>query len=167
MRVFFRSFWFRVLLVIFLFSQEKNNLALSSQTFAFCVFAVVNSTCLMSEVVVTKDDQASINLFGRLNNRYHEASNELASLKKKLEDLEEASNEIMISDEDNTKYLLGEVFVRVENDEADELIDNETERSKAEIEKLHEEMNQAKSKMEELKVVLYAKFGNNINLEED
>ena len=38
---------------------------------------------------------------------------------------------------------------------------------KAEIEKLHEEMNQAKSKMEELKVVLYAKFGNNINLEED
>ncbi|GHP08032.1 hypothetical protein PPROV_000677400 [Pycnococcus provasolii] len=121
----------------------------------------------MSEVVVTKDDQASINLFGRLNNRYHEASNELASLKKKLEDLEEASNEIMISDEDNTKYLLGEVFVRVENDEADELIDNETERSKAEIEKLHEEMNQAKSKMEELKVVLYAKFGNNINLEED
>ena len=121
----------------------------------------------MASVSVAKEDQENINTFGRLNNRFHEARGEVDSLKKRLEDLEEAGNEIMISDEEETRYLLGEVFVRVDNDEAEGLLDAEKERAEADVERLEGEITDAKGQMADLKVVLYGKFGKNINLEEE
>ena len=85
---------------------------------------------------------------------------------KMAEDLEEASNELIVTDEDAVRYGVGETFVLVENDDAEAMLEKALEETKAEVDALETEKRELQNAMAELKKKLYEKFGNAINLEE-
>mmetsp|Transcript_3802 Transcript_3802/g.6514 ORF Transcript_3802/g.6514 Transcript_3802/m.6514 type:complete len:120 (+) Transcript_3802:157-516(+) len=119
----------------------------------------------MSEV--TWDDQQAINSFGKLNNRLHELRAELNAKKKLEEDYEDASNELMISDEEEVRYVLGECFAHLSNEDAETRVNQDLEEIQASTQTLKAEEQQILTEQGKLKKVLYAKFKDNINLEEE
>ena len=82
------------------------------------------------------------------------------------EDLEEAGNELIITDEDSVRFSVGETFVLVENDDAESMLDTLLGETKKEVDALEAETKELQGAMAELKEKLYKKFGNSINLEE-
>ena len=82
------------------------------------------------------------------------------------EDLEEASNELIITDEDAVRFGVGETFVLVENDDAEAMLEKLLGETKKEVDALEAEKRELQGAMAELKEKLYKKFGNSINLEE-
>ncbi|RZC81346.1 hypothetical protein C5167_043927 [Papaver somniferum] len=120
-----------------------------------------------SEMEVTWEDQQNINKFGRLSNRYHELEDEIKIAKETNENLEDASNELILTDEDSVRFQIGEVFVHMANDEVESKIDQMKEMTTKNLEKLEEEKASLLSQMAELKKILYGKFKDSINLEED
>ena len=82
------------------------------------------------------------------------------------EDLEEASNELIILDDDSVRFGVGETFVLVENDDAETMLEKLLAETNAEVDALELEKKELQSGMAELKEKLYKKFGNSINLEE-
>ncbi|CAI9781701.1 unnamed protein product [Fraxinus pennsylvanica] len=121
----------------------------------------------VSEVEVTWEDQQNINKFGRLNNRLHELEDEIKIAKETNESLEDASNELILTDEDIVRFQIGEVFAHVPKDEVENRIEQTKEVTEKNLEKLTEEKESIVSQMAELKKILYSKFKDSINLEED
>ncbi len=64
-------------------------------------------------------------------------------------------------------FRIGEVFVKISTDEANQLLEKQKENFQKEVEELESHAAVLKKELAELKVKLYGKFGNNINLEED
>ncbi|KAI4338646.1 hypothetical protein MLD38_023679 [Melastoma candidum] len=120
-----------------------------------------------SEAEVTWEDQLSINKFSNLNNRLHELEDEIKAAKEANENLEDAGNELILTDEDIVRFQIGEVFAHVPRDEVETRIEQMKEVTTKNLEKLEEEKESVVAQMAELKVVLYAKFKDSINLEED
>nr|XP_039255025.1 prefoldin subunit 4-like [Styela clava] len=123
-----------------------------------------------ADAKVTYEDQKKINLFARKNARFVDLKEEIEAKKKELQNLEDASDDLMLLDEDEAgpvPYLIGEVFVNHSMDKTQELIENAKENIQAEIKKLETTSSEIKSVMDDLKVKLYAKFGDQINLEPD
>ncbi|QDZ24624.1 subunit 4 of prefoldin [Chloropicon primus] len=116
---------------------------------------------------VTKEDQDQINAFGRLNNHYHEIQGKIKAKKKYSEDLEDASNELMLADGDIVKYSYGFVFVHMSEDTAEEKLTAAQEEVDQDITALEGELQDIRKNMDGLKTTLYSKFGNTINLEEE
>ena len=71
-----------------------------------------------AEVDVTWEDQQKINTFGRLNIRKEEIEDEMAELKEEINKINDAADEIIISDD--IKFTVGEVFVDVQDSDAGE-----------------------------------------------
>jgi prefoldin subunit 4 len=65
------------------------------------------------------------------------------------------------------RYRIGEAFVSLSLEAAQERISKSQEELDQEIEGLKSQMDEAVEKMDGLKKVLYARFGNAINLEKD
>lgn len=65
------------------------------------------------------------------------------------------------------RYKLADSFVSITQQRALEYISKDTERLDLEIDQLKATVDQCEEEMKKLKVVLYGKFGNNINLERD
>nr|GEU63389.1 protein SYM-1 like [Tanacetum cinerariifolium] len=120
-----------------------------------------------SETEVTWEDQQNINKFGRLNNRYHEVEDEIKIAKEANENFEDASNELILTDEEVVRFQIGEVFAHVPKDEVETRIEQMQETTAKHLEKLMEEKESILAQMAELKKLLYAKFKESINLEED
>ncbi|KAK8763313.1 hypothetical protein V5799_034077 [Amblyomma americanum] len=95
------------------------------------------------DVQVTSKDQEMINNFARQNARLEDATEEM----KQLE--------------------LGEVFVNLDSEEAQQMLEQAKAQNKERTAVLEEETRTIKGIMAELKSQLYNKFGNNINLEPD
>jgi chaperonin cofactor prefoldin len=90
------------------------------------------------------------------------------SLQALLENLDDASNELILTDEDQVRVKVGDVVFHTEKDDVDAVIERETDATRAELERLEEESSETVRKMGELKDRLYGKFGrDSINLEED
>jgi prefoldin subunit 4 len=83
-----------------------------------------------------------------------------------VEDLEEASNELIIADDDSVRFSVGETFVTVDNDDAETMLQAQLDEVGAEVTALEKEKKEITSAMADLKEKLYKKFGNAINLEE-
>ena len=83
-----------------------------------------------------------------------------------VEDLEEASNELIIADDDSVRFSVGETFVTVDNDYAETMLQAQLDEVGAEVTALEKEKKEITSAMADLKEKLYKKFGNAINLEE-
>eukprot|EP00794_Sanderia_malayensis_P018661 gene18661-20543_t len=107
-----------------------------------------------------------------------------ASKKKDLINLEDAENDLLLLDDEelipypfskNKKcflklvesFKIGEVFVRIKMDDANQLIEQQKEKLQQQMEGFDSQAEELKKHLSELKVKLYGKFGNNINLEED
>ncbi|XP_010274197.1 PREDICTED: probable prefoldin subunit 4 [Nelumbo nucifera] len=116
---------------------------------------------------VTWEDQQNINRFGRLNNRFHELEEEIKIAKETNENLEDASNELILTDDDVMKFQIGEVFVHMPNEEVESRIEQMKEVTSKNLGKLEEEKDSVLAEMAELKKILYGKFKDSINLEED
>lgn len=106
------------------------------------------------------EDQQKINLFGRLNSRLKELEMELKVLREETANLDDASDEIYISDE--IKYALGEVFIDADQDQVEEMISEQMDKSKALMKKTEKEQEEILERMKVLKGELYAKFGKGI-----
>ncbi|CAA0816595.1 Probable prefoldin subunit 4 [Striga hermonthica] len=120
-----------------------------------------------SEAEVTWEDQQNINKFGRLNNRLHDLDDEIKIAKENNESLEDASNELILTDEEIVRFQIGEVFVHVPKDEVESRIEDMKDVTSKNLEKLEEERESIVAQMAELKKILYGKFKDSINLEED
>ncbi|KAJ0237744.1 prefoldin subunit 4 [Hirschfeldia incana] len=120
-----------------------------------------------SEMEVTWQDQQNINTFSRFNNRFHELEDEIKFAKEKCDNLEDAGNELILADEEMVRFQIGEVFAHVPKDEVETRIEEMKEATCKTLEKLEQEKESLVSQMAELKKVLYAKFKDSINLEED
>ncbi|CAI6009647.1 unnamed protein product [Closterium sp. NIES-65] len=133
---------------------------------------------------VTWEDQQNINKFGRLNNRLHELDDEIKAKKDYLENLEDASNELILCDDDTrtsktpsnelilcdddtVRYMAGEVFLHTDKDDVEGQLEALREKTSGEVEALEGEKSSLVAQMGALKVVLYGKFKDAINLEED
>ncbi|CAH8356037.1 unnamed protein product [Eruca vesicaria subsp. sativa] len=120
-----------------------------------------------SEMEVTWEDQQNINTFSRFNNRLHELVDEIKFAKEKCDNLEDAGNELILADEEMVRFQIGEVFAHVPKDEVETRIEEMKEATIKSLEKLEQEKESLVLQMAELKKVLYAKFKDSINLEED
>ncbi|KAM3277937.1 hypothetical protein ACQJBY_045672 [Aegilops geniculata] len=120
-----------------------------------------------TEAQVTWDDQQNINRFGRLNNRLHELADEIRLAKEANENLEDAGNELILSDEDVVRFQIGEVFAHMPVDDVEARLEQMKEDAAKKLEKLEEEKESILAQMAELKKILKGKFGEAINLEED
>lgn len=81
--------------------------------------------------------------------------------------MEDASNELILTDEEVVRFQIGEVFAHVPKDEVENRIEQVKEVTTQKLEKLEEEKASIVAQMAELKKILYAKFNDSINLEED
>ncbi|KAF2362614.1 Prefoldin beta-like [Trinorchestia longiramus] len=121
------------------------------------------------DVHLTYEDQQKINKFARCNTRLEEVKEELKTKETDLHNLGDAEDEMMIALDADEKvpYLLGEVFLLKTQESATESIGKEKELVREEIDQLKSKASDLEASMSQLKADLYAKFGNNINLEAD
>ena len=56
-----------------------------------------------------------------------------------VEDLEEASNELIIADDDSVRFSVGETFVTVDNDDAETMLQAQLDEVGAEVTALEKE----------------------------
>lgn len=121
-----------------------------------------------SDVHVTYDDQQKINLFARTNARLQDLKEELDSKKKDLQNLEDAETELlMLDEEDRIPNQIGEVFVHLSHADTVERLSATKSSVQSEMAELERRCTEYRQVLSDLKVQLYAKFGNNINLEAD
>ncbi|KAK6911377.1 Prefoldin beta-like [Dillenia turbinata] len=110
-----------------------------------------------SDAEVTWEDQQNINKFGRLNNRFHELEDEIKFAKETNENLEDASNELILTDEEVVRLQIGEVFAHVPKEEVETRIEEMKEANSKNLEKLEEEKESILTQMAELKKILMTK----------
>lgn len=119
-----------------------------------------------NSVQVLYEDQQKINEFSKLIMRKDAVEQELAVQRQEKEYLDDISLEIELIDEDEKiQYKIGDVFVFLKQSEVVEQLEKDAEQLDSKIEKLEEKESQLDSRISELKTILYAKFGDNINLE--
>lgn len=115
---------------------------------------------------MTKEDQGYINEFSRLHQKNKVITAELKLINEKIANIKDAD---MRCDElfgENTKILIGETFMEVDEDKAKEVLSKQKEKilkTKKDKEDLY---NSNKKRLDELKIILYSKFQNSINLDE-
>ncbi|MBW0497246.1 hypothetical protein O181_036961 [Austropuccinia psidii MF-1] len=142
------------------------------------------------DIEVNFQDQSKINKFSNLNLKKQSLINELKIKSNELDDLNELENELMFLDfdeevasedieennlfdekgkdeEKSILYKLDTSFVHLTSAEALDKVKDDLAKLKDEIEKLKVDQNNTNQEMNELKTVLYAKFGNTINLESE
>ncbi|XP_054637080.1 prefoldin subunit 4 isoform X2 [Dunckerocampus dactyliophorus] len=123
----------------------------------------------VEDVNVTFEDQQKINKFARNTNRMTELKNEIESKKKSLQNLQDASDDLMMFDDDTLliPYQIGDVFISHTQEETQEMLEAAKEALEQEVKGLEDRVSAIQQLLSDLKVQLYAKFGNNINLEAD
>ncbi|CAL9733033.1 prefoldin subunit 4 [Monosporozyma unispora] len=119
-----------------------------------------------NNIQVTLEDQKKINEFSKLILRKDSLEVELAKERQEKEYLDDVSLELELFDEEEkVQYKIGDVFVYLKQGKVLEQIEKDTEIIDSKIDNLEERQNEIDSKLKELKTQLYAKFGDNINLE--
>jgi len=119
-----------------------------------------------NDVEVTFEDQKMINEFACKNMNLSELQENIKAVQKEIDNAQDAEDDLlMLDDEDMVSFQIGEVFFEYTME------DTQTQLEKRK-EELCDKMNGLKAKeadvqkiMKELKVKLYAKFEDNINLE--
>ncbi|XP_065316328.1 uncharacterized protein LOC135925089 [Gordionus sp. m RMFG-2023] len=117
-----------------------------------------------SDINIKKEDQEKINQFAITHAKDTELNVELNQIKKDLDSLKDASEEILITEENDIPYMIGENFVLCDKDDIENKIQQQTElyqKRKMEIANEIEELTKIKDK---LKAELTAKLGTSINL---
>mmetsp|Transcript_35710 Transcript_35710/g.89666 ORF Transcript_35710/g.89666 Transcript_35710/m.89666 type:complete len:123 (-) Transcript_35710:52-420(-) len=119
-----------------------------------------------ADVEVTWEDQKKINRFGTLNARLHDLQDVLNQKEEEIRKLEDAADQVMLTDDDKVLYRIGEVYVAVQKDDVEGRIDNEKDAVYSQIAAKKKEIEETQAILQELKKQLYGKFKENINLDE-
>ncbi|TMS37937.1 hypothetical protein L596_004770 [Steinernema carpocapsae] len=122
------------------------------------------------KTVVTSADQAEINQFACLHMDTTEKKDELEKSASTLKSIGEAQDEMLLLDEEDMKsvpYKCGVIFIHCDedNDEMGEMLEEDKDALESKVAELTEKISRNEKKMGDLKKVLYEKFGDNINLE--
>jgi prefoldin subunit 4 len=72
---------------------------------------------------------------------------------------------LLLDDDEGVPYKIGDSFYSLSQEEAMERMEAEKGVVEGEIKKMEDEIEDVKEDLEKLKVQLYGKFGNSINLE--
>ena len=72
----------------------------------------------------------------------------------------------MIADDSESRFMVGGCFVQMDNTDAETRLQTINQTAQSEVTRLEKELSSCLSQMEELKKILYTKFGSAINLEE-
>lgn len=119
-----------------------------------------------NNVEVTLVDQQKINEFSKLIMRKDALEAELKKEKQEKEYLEDVSLEIELIDEDEkVQYRMGEIFVFMKQSKVVEQLEKDSEKLDEKISSLESKQDELDDRISQLKTALYAKFGDNINLE--
>ncbi|KAE8576226.1 hypothetical protein XENTR_v10004111 [Xenopus tropicalis] len=130
--------------------------------------AATMKKAVAEDVNVTFEDQQKINIFARNTNRVTELKDEIEVKKKQLQNLEDACEDLMmLEDSLLVPYQIGDVFISHSQEETQEMLEAAKKQLEEEIECLQSRIESIQQVLSDLKVQLYAKFGNNINLEAD
>ncbi|KAF9165390.1 hypothetical protein DFQ26_000196 [Actinomortierella ambigua] len=120
------------------------------------------------DVQVSWQDQENINTFSKYNAKLQDLEEQYEAKKTEKEYLDDLATELELADEDEpVRYRIGEAYVSLPLEAAQERIQKAQEKLDEEIDVLKAQMDDAVEKMAALKKVLYARFGNAINLEKD
>ncbi|KAF9585619.1 hypothetical protein BGW38_001528 [Lunasporangiospora selenospora] len=120
------------------------------------------------DIQVSWKDQENINAFSKHNAKLQDLEETYEIKKTEKEYLDDLAMELELADEDEpVRYRIGDAFISLSLEAAQERISKSQEELDKEIGELKTQMDQAVEKMDELKKVLYARFGNAINLEKD
>ncbi|EKM54701.1 uncharacterized protein PHACADRAFT_96557, partial [Phanerochaete carnosa HHB-10118-sp] len=116
---------------------------------------------------VTWEDQQRINSFSKMNTRVKGIEEKIEALKQEKEALDDLGMELELADEDQlVLYRVGEAFVHLRHSQAMKRLEKDQSDLSSQFESLREKAEECEKEMKELKVVLYAKFGRAINLDE-
>ncbi|XP_053308710.1 prefoldin subunit 4 [Spea bombifrons] len=130
--------------------------------------AATMKKAVAEDVNVTFEDQQKINVFARSTSRATELKDEIEVKKKQLRNLEDACDDLMMLDDALlVPYQIGDVFISHSQEETQEMLEAAKRALEEEIEGLQSQVGSIHQVLADLKVQLYAKFGNNINLEAD
>lgn len=118
---------------------------------------------------ITFEDQQMINTFARKNAKLTEIKDEIEEKKKELQNLEDAGDELLMLDDETQPipYRIGEVFINLTPEETQEFLEKTKTKIEEDIKGYQAQTGEINTLLADLKVKLYAKFGNNINLEAD
>ncbi|CAB3998273.1 prefoldin subunit 4-like [Paramuricea clavata] len=119
------------------------------------------------EIEITLEDQKQINTFARRNARMEELKEEIETKKKDLQNLEDASDELLMVEDSLISYKVGEVFLQMNQEEIEEHLETAKTKIKDEIQSCEEQLTEIQGVLAALKAKLYGKFGDSINLEAD
>ncbi|KAG0341816.1 hypothetical protein BG004_005888 [Podila humilis] len=120
------------------------------------------------DIQVSWQDQENINTFSKYNAKLQDLEETYEAKKTEKEYLDDLASELELADEDEpVRYRIGEAFVSLPLEAAMERITKSQEELDRDIDALKTQMDEAVEKMDGLKKVLYARFGNAINLEKD
>ncbi|CCC71097.1 hypothetical protein NCAS_0G02100 [Naumovozyma castellii] len=115
---------------------------------------------------VTFDDQQLINEFSKLIMRKDTLEQELAKQRQEKEYLDDVSLEIeLIDEEELVQYKVGDIFLFLKQEKVVEQLEKDVQIIDDKIESLETQEVDLDTRISELKTSLYAKFGDNINLE--
>ncbi|XP_046842671.1 prefoldin subunit 4-like [Xenia sp. Carnegie-2017] len=119
------------------------------------------------QIEITLEDQKQINTFAKRNTTLDELKEEMRKTKESLQNMEDASDELLMIDEPVVSYKVGEVFFQMNCNEVEEHLEETKSALQEEIRSLEEQISDNQGLVSSLKAKLYGKFGNNINLEAD
>ncbi|CAI4709417.1 CPA_1a_G0045730.mRNA.1.CDS.1 [Saccharomyces cerevisiae] len=115
---------------------------------------------------VTFEDQQKINEFSKLIMRKDAIAQELSLQREEKEYLDDVSLEIELIEEDEpVQYKVGDLFIFMKQSKVTAQLEKDAERLDNKIETLEDKQRDIDSRLDALKATLYAKFGDNINLE--
>lgn len=115
---------------------------------------------------VTYEDQQKINKFSKLIMRKDNLEKELQQQKQEKEYMDDVSLELELVDEDElVPYKIGDLFLNLRQSEVVEQLEKDMENVDSLIDSLETQESELDEELRVLKSSLYAKFGDNINLE--
>ncbi|XP_014280487.1 probable prefoldin subunit 4 [Halyomorpha halys] len=119
-----------------------------------------------TDVHITFEDQQRINNFAKHNAKFEDLKEELKNKQNELRNLEDVVEELELVDEtEQIPFLVGEVFIYQDLENTQKSIATMKEKILSEIKEIEKKSVEISDAMSDLKTLLYAKFGNHINLE--
>lgn len=119
---------------------------------------------------VSAEDQALLNKFARSYQAQTQLKADLKEAKTMVENINEASDEILLLDDEDSASIpcrIGSCFVHFNGDSLNEHLEGKKTAAEKVLSEKTKELDTITTDMERIKKVLYAKFGDQINLDAD
>lgn len=107
-----------------------------------------------------------INKFSNLYSKQNELEVRLIDQQKVIDDLDDASAELMLAEEDEpVRMRVGECFWGIQKDTAEEKLEQLTDEAKQQHRQLEQQLAANREQLVDLRTKLYARLGDSINLD--